>query len=128
MPLFRKHQVRLLLTGHEHLFEHWVERWTDAQGSWRMDQIVSGGGGAQLYGWQGEPALGAYQRADSAATLSVEHLVRPGIEPGLNPYHYLVVTIDGARVSVEVIGVEWGRGFAPYRTARTALGDPAGVP
>ena len=24
MPLFRQHHVRLLLTGHEHLFEHWV--------------------------------------------------------------------------------------------------------
>ena len=24
--------VRLLLTGHEHLFEHWVERYTDASG------------------------------------------------------------------------------------------------
>jgi hypothetical protein len=127
-PMFRKHHVRLLLAGHEHLFEHFVERWTDAQGSWRMDQIVSGGGGAPLYGWQGEPALGAYVRADSAARISVEHLVRPGIEPGLNPYHFLVVTIDGARVSVEVVGVDWGRGFAPYRTARTALDEPTRVP
>lgn len=123
-PLFRKHHVRLLLTGHEHLFEHWVERYSDATGSYRMDQIVSGGGGAPLYGWTGEPALGAYIRADSAARISLEHLARPAIEPGANPFHYLVVTVDGSKVSVEVVGVDWGRGFMPYRSAGAALNDP----
>ena len=49
MPLIRKHHVRLLLTGHEHLFEHWVERYADASGPHRIDEIVSGGGGAPLY-------------------------------------------------------------------------------
>ena len=44
MPLFRLHHVRLLLTGHEHLYEHWVERYSDASGVHRIDQIVSGGG------------------------------------------------------------------------------------
>ncbi len=32
MPMFRAHRVRMLITGHEHFFEHWVERWTDAAG------------------------------------------------------------------------------------------------
>ncbi len=36
MPLFRKHGVQLLVTGHEHLYEHWVERYRDAKGvRWR---------------------------------------------------------------------------------------------
>src|SRR5687767_7524865 len=47
MPHFRKHNVTLLLTGHEHLFEHWIERHRDASGQWRhIDQVVTGGGGA----------------------------------------------------------------------------------
>jgi 3',5'-cyclic AMP phosphodiesterase CpdA len=27
MPLFREHSVDLVFTGHEHLFEHWIERY-----------------------------------------------------------------------------------------------------
>jgi hypothetical protein len=126
MPLFRQHGVKLLLTGHEHLFEHWVERWVDARGvPHRMDQIVSGGGGAPLYAYTGEPDLRAYVRADSASRLRVEHLVRPGVEPGENPYHYLVVHVDGERIWVDVVGVEFGRGYAPYRSARAVLADSA---
>ena len=53
--MFRQYHVRLLLTGHEHLFEHWVERYVDASGPHRMDEIVSGGGGAPLYAYVGEP-------------------------------------------------------------------------
>src|SRR5207248_904052 len=75
MPLFHKHHVKLLLTGHEHLFEHWMETYTDASGSHRLDQIVSGGGGAPLYGYQGEPDYGAYVRQNAALNLSVRHLV-----------------------------------------------------
>src|SRR5262245_30019536 len=28
MPLFRKHHVRMLIAGHDHLFDHWVERYS----------------------------------------------------------------------------------------------------
>ena len=124
MPLFRQHHVRLLLTGHEHLYEHWVERYTDAAGAHRMDQIVSGGGGAPLYSYTGEPDLRAYLRSDSAAKLSVEHLARPSSDPGANPFHYVVVHVDGAQLSLEVIGVDWGRGFAPYRSNAAKLSTP----
>jgi hypothetical protein len=128
MPLFRKHHVRLLLTGHEHLFEHWVERWQDATGAHRMDQIVSGGGGAPLYGYVGEPDLGPYLAAGKAEKLAVEHLVRPAVDPGANPFHYLVVHVDGEQVRLEVVGVDWGRGFAPYRSTAASLVDPAASP
>lgn len=114
MPLFRKHHVRLLLAGHEHLFEHWVERYTDASGAHRMDQIVSGGGGAPLYGYSGEPYLRDYLAAGASEKLAVQHLVKPGLNPGASPFHYLVVHVDGDRFSIEVIGVDWGSGFAPY--------------
>jgi len=123
MPLFRQHHVRLLLTGHEHLFEHFVERWTDASGTHRIDQIVSGGGGAPLYGHVGEPDVRAYLAADSAQRLSLEHLARPDDDPGANPFHYVIVHVDGTRIDVEVVAVDWGRNFAPYRSRGAVLAD-----
>ena len=124
MPLFRQYNVELLFTGHEHFFEHFVERYRDAVGvPRRIDQIVSGGGGAPLYTYQGEPDLRAYAQASGPDSARVSHLVRPGPQPGDNPYHYTVVHVDGARVWLEVIGVDWGAGYAPYRSNRSALGD-----
>ncbi|HEV7994572.1 MAG TPA: metallophosphoesterase [Gemmatimonadaceae bacterium] len=125
MPLFRTHHVRLLLTGHEHLFEHWVERYADATGKHRIDQIVSGGGGAPLYGYVGEPDVTAYLRADTASKVTLEHLAKPAIDPGANPFHYVVVHVDGSRLWVEVIAADWGRGFAPYHFSAATLTDGA---
>ncbi|WP_373060630.1 metallophosphoesterase [Gemmatimonas sp.] len=126
MPLFRKHNVELLFTGHEHLYEHFVERYRDATGQpRRIDHIVSGGGGAPLYTYQGEPDLRAYVRASGLDSARVSHVVRPGARAGDNPYHYTVVHVDGARVWIEVIGVDWGVGFAPYGNNRSVLGDTA---
>ena len=124
MPLFRRHHVGLLFTGHEHFYEHFVERYRDAAGQpRRIDQIVSGGGGAPLYAYQGEPDLRPYIAAAGADSVRVEHLVRPGPQPGDNPYHFLVVHVDGARIWADVVGIDWGRGYQPYRSARTTLGD-----
>jgi 3',5'-cyclic AMP phosphodiesterase CpdA len=125
MPLVRAHHVRLLLTGHEHLFEHWVERYADTSGAHRIDEIVTGGGGAPLYGYTGEPDLHDYVAAGAAQKVAVEHLVRPAIEPGANPFHYVVVHVDGTKISVEVIAVDWGKGFAPYRSRGASLTDVA---
>ena len=124
MPVFRTHGVRLLVTGHEHLFEHWIERYRDSKGATRrMDQFVTGGGGAPLYPYMGEPDLRAYLTASGADSSRVEHLVKPGMERGDNPYHYVVVNVDGDRFSVEVLSVDWGTGFAPYRSNRATLRD-----
>jgi hypothetical protein len=128
MPLFRKHDVDLVFTGHEHFFEHWVERWKGTDGRWRrMDQVVTGGGGAPLYNYLGEPDLAPYLRAGAADSVRVQHLAKPGMNPGDNAYHYVVVHVDGARVWHEVIGIDWGAGFAPYRSNRSALSDSVGV-
>ena len=124
MPLFREHHVRLLLTGHEHLFEHWVERYTDESGPHRIDEIVSGGGGAPLYAYTGEPDLRDYLKAGAPEKVSLQHLARPSSDAGGNPFHYVVVHVDGDRISVEVIAVDWGKGFAPYRSSGAVLVDP----
>jgi hypothetical protein len=124
MPLFRKHHVRLLLTGHEHLFEHWVERYRDATGWHRLDEIVSGGGGAPLYGYAGEPDVRDYLAAGATDSVSLEHLVKPAVDPGGNPFHFVVVHVDGTRIDVEVVAADWGRGFAPYHSRGATLADP----
>jgi hypothetical protein len=121
MPLFRKHRVRLLLTGHEHLFEHWVESYGQGAERARMDEIVTGGGGAPLYGFVSTPDLRDYLAAGRPQQVSVRQLVRPGPNPGDTPYHHVVVTIDGERLNVEVVGADWGSEFAPYRSRGTSL-------
>jgi 3',5'-cyclic AMP phosphodiesterase CpdA len=124
MPLFHQYHVRLLLTGHEHLFEHWVERYSDASGAYRIDEIVSGGGGAPLYTYRGEPDVRPYIDENAALKVSLEHLARPSSDPGANPFHYVVVHVDGERFNLEVVGVDWGKGFAPYRSSGASLNDP----
>ena len=85
--------------------------------------IVTGGGGAPLYAYSGEPDLTDYLKSGSAVQLKVTHMARPAIEPGGNPFHYVVMHVDGEKISLEVIGVDWGRGFAPYRSNTASLGD-----
>jgi hypothetical protein len=121
MPLFHKHHVKLLVTGHEHFFEHWVERYQDSTGTHRLDQIVTGGGGAPLYGYQGEPALTDYLTKNAASRVRLEHLVRPAVDPGANPFHYVIVHVDGAKIRLEVVAPSWGASFAPYRTNKVDL-------
>lgn len=121
-PLFRRHHVRMTITGHEHLFEHWVERYTDASGPHRIDHVVTGGGGAPLYAYQGEPNLQDFIKAGAAEKVAMEHLVKPGPKPGDNPYHFMIVTVDGDDLRLDVVGVDWGRDFKPYRSATITLG------
>jgi hypothetical protein len=45
------------------------------------------------------------------------------LERGLNPYHYVVVEVDGAGLRLEVVGVDWGRDYQPYRSNRANLRD-----
>ncbi len=124
MPLFNAQHVRAVFSGHEHLFEHWVERYTDVSGPHRMDLIVSGGGGAPIYAYSGEPDLHDYLKANEANKVSLQHLVKPGVERGENPYHFVIVRVDGEKLDMEVISVDWGSGFQPYRSNKVELRDP----
>ena len=124
MPLFRRHRVAILFTGHDHLFDHWVERYEDAADrKHRLDHILTGGGGAPLYPYRGEPDLREYLKTYAEEKVSLDHVVRPGMNPGDNPYHFLLVQVDGERIRLEIIGVDWGRGFQPYRSNKTELQD-----
>ena len=124
MPLFNANHVRVLFSGHEHLFEHWVEHYSDSSGAHRMDLVVSGGGGAPIYTYSGEPDLTDYLKANAANKVTLDHLVRPSVDRGQNPYHYLLVRVDGEKLDMEVLSVDWGAGFSPYRSNKVGLQDP----
>lgn len=114
MPMFRRNHVRLLITGHDHLFDHFVETYDDKDTTYRMDQIVTGGGGAPIYVYDGEPKLDDYLAAGAAQNVRVEHLTRPGRFAEDNPHHFVIVQVDGGKLSVEVVGTE-GR-YRPYKS------------
>src|SRR5438034_4491242 len=122
MPLFRAHHVKLLFAGHDHLFEHWVESYVDNAGPHRMDLVVTGGGGAPLYSYQGEPDLTQYLQSNAASKVQLDHLVKPG-PTGDNPFHFTIVRVDGDWMDMEVIGVDWGSGYRPYRSNKVELRD-----
>ena len=113
MPLFRKHHVRLIIAGHDHLYDHWVERYKDNGVSYRMDSIVTGGGGAPAYAYSGEPDLMDYQAAGEAQHVRVGHLAKPAPVAADNPHHFVIIRVDGDRLSLEVVGIG-ATPFAPF--------------
>jgi hypothetical protein len=113
MPLFRRHRVRLIITGHEHLYEHWIERYTAEGMVYRIDELVTGGGGAPTYVFTGEPDTLAYTSANAAERVQVERAARPGPLLEDNPHHFVVVQVDGDRLSLDVVGAG-PQNFAPY--------------
>jgi Calcineurin-like phosphoesterase len=123
LPLFRKHHVDLTITGHDHLFDHWVEHYVDQGRTYRMDHIVSGGGGAPTYAYVGEPDLRAYVMANAAQAVRLDHPMKPGPTSDSNPYHFVTIRVDGDRLSLEVTGI----GPADYKPyggrASITLGD-----
>jgi hypothetical protein len=120
MPLFRKHHVRMLIAGHDHLFDHWVEWYSGGGATYRIDNLVTGGGGAPIYTYAGEPDLRAYVAAGAGENIRVEHLMKPGSTPEENPHHFVVVQVDGDRLSLEVVGVGPGD-YKPYPGGRSKI-------
>jgi calcineurin-like phosphoesterase family protein len=126
MPLFRKHHARLIVTGHDHLYDHFVERYTDNGAAHRIDSIVTGGGGAPLYTYSSEPDLQEYLVAGAAANVRVEHVAAPGPTQADNPHHFVVIQVDGDELSLEVVGIG-AVPFTPYTgSARVSLSDRSG--
>lgn len=124
-PLCRSFHVRLTIAGHDHLFDHWVERYIDAGRAYRRDDFVTGGGGAPTYLYRGEPDVHRYLASGAAQSVRLEHLMRPGNSAAENPHHYIVVQVDGDRLSVEVVGTGPDV-YKPYggTASRMELNDP----
>jgi hypothetical protein len=125
-PLFRRHHVRMTIAGHDHLLDHWIERYTDHDVTYRRDDVVTGGGGAPTYIYTDEPDLSAYLAAGAAENVRIEHLVKPGRSVEENPHHFLVVQVDGSNLSLDVIAIG-DRPYAPYGgRPRVDLNDLSG--
>ena len=119
LPLFRKHHVDLTITGHDHLYDHWVEHYVDRGRTYRMDHVVTGGGGAPTYTYAGEPDLRAYIAANARQAVRLNHLMRPGLTTEANPPHFVTIRVDGDRLSLEVTGMGPAE-YKPYGERATA--------
>ena len=113
LPLFRRHHVRMTICGHDHLLDHFVERYEDGGRTYRMDHVLSGGGGAPTYTYRGEPDLEEYLTANAPQKVTVQHLLKPGLLAQDNPPHFLIVRVDGDRLSLEVVGAG-PSAYTPY--------------
>jgi len=124
MPLFRAHHVAAVLGGHDHEFEHWVEHYTDAGGTHRMDLIVSAGGGAPAYAYSGEPDTTAYLAAGASENVQLDHIVKPSRIAAENKPHFVLIRVDGNKLSVEVVGLGATNDYKPYGKDVYDLRDP----
>ena len=75
-----------------------------------------------------DPDTREYIKAYAAEKVTLDRLAKPGYEPGMNAYHYVLVQVDGDRIKLEVIGVDWGRDFQPYRSNKADLSDKEAKP
>jgi len=122
MPLFRRHHVAMTITGHEHLLDHYVERYDDGGKTHRMDHIVTGGGGAPTYTFKSEPNLDLYVKMAAPQKTRIEHLLRPSARIDGNPLHFYIIRVDDDKLSLEVVGVDAGPTiYLPYKRPRVEL-------
>jgi hypothetical protein len=70
-----------------------------------MDLIISAGGGAPPYAYTGEPDTTDYLTAGAAEKVRLDHIVKPYPVAADNKFHFLIVRVDGGKLSVEVVGV-----------------------
>jgi hypothetical protein len=114
MPLFRTHHVAAVIGGHDHEFEHFVEHYTNAGSGHRMDLIVSAGGGAPQYYYTGEPEIADYLAAGAAEKVRLDHIVKPSPVAAENKFHFVIVRVNGSKLSVEVVGTGPAGTYKPY--------------
>jgi len=70
----------------------------------------------------GEPDLRGYVAANAAQNVRVDHLVKPGTADE-NPHHFVVIQVDGDRLSLEVVGTAPAP-YTPYHgSAKSVLSD-----
>jgi calcineurin-like phosphoesterase family protein len=117
LPLFRTHHVRMTITGHDHLFDRFIEHYDDVSGTHRMDHVVSGGGGAPIYSYRGEQDLQVYAATAAPVRVRVEHPVRPGVQEADNPHHFVVFEVDADRLWLQVVPTV----SAPFKSQPTKI-------
>ena len=62
--------------------------------------------------YSGEPDVAAYLTGGASEHVQLEHLAKPGEHAADNPHHYLIIEVDGDKLSLKVVSV--GGPLAPY--------------
>lgn len=101
-PIFEKHGVQLVISGHEHDYERTIPVREGTQGT-PVVYVVTGGGGARLY-----PAATAWWTAASRSA-----------------FHYLRGAISECRLTLNAIGLD-GKAFDAAVLDRCAAPPPPG--
>ena len=122
LPLFRKHHVRMTVTGHDHLYDHWIEHYDDASGTHRMDHIVSGGGGAPIYAYRGEQDQTRYIASAAPQHITIQHAAKPRPDLADNPHHFVIFEVDGDRIWEKWVSID-AAPFMPFGQPRVELAD-----
>jgi hypothetical protein len=55
--------------------------------------------------------------------IKLDRITDPLYEPGDGAYHYVPAQVDGNRISLEVISVDWVRNYRPYRNNKADLSN-----
>jgi hypothetical protein len=79
-----------------------------------MDLIVTAGGGAPHYAYTGEPDTAEYIAAGAGEKVRLDHIVKPFPVAADNPFHFVIVRVDGSNLSTEVVAIGPQNSFKPY--------------
>ena len=63
--------------------------------------------------YRGEPDLELYLKENAAQRVRIEHLIKPGPSIEDNPHHFVIVRVDGEKLSLEVVTGP-AAPYAPY--------------
>ena len=96
LTLFEKHGVQVILSGHDHLYQHSILRYSEGR---HMHFIVGGGGGTPLR-----------ERSDPDVQVNYQqHFISEGFDISLLNqamiYHYYVVQVNSSELVIHVIEV-----------------------
>jgi len=106
----QKYGVQLVITGHEHYYEHNVLKYDNAGKQRQMHILVSGGGGVPLRALVNEKKVARY----------ISELINEGLNFELNVraqiYHYCLIEVEREKILIKVMEVT-GNKKEPIRLA-----------
>ncbi len=101
LKLFQKHKVQVVLSGHEHFYEHNLlhGKSTGNDNGSDMHIIVSGSGGAPVRDFKSEEAVTQFERIFYNQGFEIEMVRHDKI------YNYLLITTSPLKLNIKVIEV-----------------------
>ena len=103
LDLLQKYHVQVILSGHEHLYEHDILRWGSEPNRQELHQVISSGGGTPPRGIATQGEIEERQAYYRARGLDVEHLRQE------SAFHFTRVEVAPEALTLETIEVgEYG--------------------